>query len=280
MQFHKAMADTFAVNLGGGLYLDASGNLVFGPPTNAQIYHAPQGYAVDLKKIQETFKDLADILPADEDGKKKWADWGVPPKLVEELSKLAGIVGTTATFVSIYLWGVSAMISLMNLMSKDDGMSPETGRLLTNLKNQMKGLEEIILADTMISIHSEFDGRITSVKGKLTNLGVQTPVGPARAQLFADIAAIVDELAVPAIAIMQPGVGDNLRSGRVQWPVLAGPALGICWSRWSNAGTASGTRSHRFQLPHGCSNAALRDDDVRSPGPDRYAVVSLSRDIR
>jgi hypothetical protein len=191
------MADTFAVHLGGGLYLDASGNLVFGPPTNAQIYHAPDSYSVDLKKIQETFKDLADILPRDEDGKKKWQDWGVPPKLVEQLSKLAGIVGVTATFVSIYLWGVGAMISLMGLMSKDDGMSPETGRLLTNLKNQMKGLEEIVLADTMISIHSEFDGRINRVNGKLTNLAVQKPVGPARAQLFADIAAIVDELAVP-----------------------------------------------------------------------------------
>ena len=116
------MADTFAVHLGGGLYLDASGNLVFGPPTNAQIYHAPEGYSVDLKKIQETFKDLADILPRDEDGKRKWKDWGVPPKLVEQLSKLAGIVGVTATFVSIYLWGVGAMISLMSLMSKDDGM--------------------------------------------------------------------------------------------------------------------------------------------------------------
>jgi hypothetical protein len=191
------MPDSFAVHLGGGLYLDASGNLVFGPPSNAQIYHAPEGYSVDLKKIQETFKDLAGLLPKDEAGKKEWKDWGVPPKLVESLSKLAGIVGTTATFVSIYLWGVGAMISLMSLMSSDDGMSPETGRLLTNLKNQMKGLEEIVLADTMISIHSEFDGRIDRVKGKLTNLAVQKPVGPARAQLFADIAAILDELAVP-----------------------------------------------------------------------------------
>jgi hypothetical protein len=191
------MPDSFAVHLGGGLYLDASGSLVFGPPTNAQIYHAPKGYSVDLKKIQETFKDLAGLLPKDDAGRKDWKDWGVPPKLVESLSKLAGIVGVTATFVSIYLWGVGAMISLMSLMSSDDGMSPETGRLLTNLKNQMKGLEEIVLADTMISIHSEFDGRIDRVQGKLTNLAVQKPVGAARVQLFADIAAIVDELAVP-----------------------------------------------------------------------------------
>jgi hypothetical protein len=123
---------------------------------------------------------------------------GAPPKVVEFLSKLAGIVGAISTFVSIYLWSVGAIFSLMSLISEDDdGMSPETGRLLTNIKNQMKGLEEIVLADTMISIHSEFDGRIDRVKGKLTNLAVQKPVGPARVQLFADIAEIVDELAVP-----------------------------------------------------------------------------------
>src|SRR4029450_7485324 len=191
------MQDSFAVHLGGGLYLDASGKLVFGPPTNAQIYQAPKSYSLDLKKIQDTFKDLSAILPRDEAGKQKWKDFGVPQKLVESLSKLAGIVGVTATFVSIYLWGVGAMIGLLGLMSADDGMSPEAGRGLTNLKNQLKGLEEILLAETMIGIHAEFDGRIDKVMGKLTTLAVQKPVGPARVQLFADIAGIVDELAVP-----------------------------------------------------------------------------------
>ena len=57
------MADSFAVHLGGGVYLDASGNIVFGPPSKAQIYQAPGGFRVDPKKIQDAFKDLSDILP-------------------------------------------------------------------------------------------------------------------------------------------------------------------------------------------------------------------------
>ena len=40
------MSDTFAVHLGGGAYLDSSGNITFGPPSAAQIYQKPQGFNV------------------------------------------------------------------------------------------------------------------------------------------------------------------------------------------------------------------------------------------
>ena len=53
------MADSFAVHLGGGAYLDASGKIIFGAPDNAQIYQAPGGFRLDTKKIQEAFKDLS-----------------------------------------------------------------------------------------------------------------------------------------------------------------------------------------------------------------------------
>ena len=55
------MTDSFAVHLGGGAYLDASGKIVFGPPANAQIYQAPGGFHLDTKKIQEAFKDLSGL---------------------------------------------------------------------------------------------------------------------------------------------------------------------------------------------------------------------------
>ena len=73
------MTNTFAVHLGGGAYLDASGKIVFGAPSGAQIYQTPGGFRlpVDAKQLQDTFKDLSDILPHDEAGKKKWMAWGV-----------------------------------------------------------------------------------------------------------------------------------------------------------------------------------------------------------
>jgi len=76
------VTDTFAVHLGSGVYLDASGKIVFRAPDNAQVYQAPGGFRLDTQKIQDTFKVLSDILPATDDEKKKWIVWA--EKLVEK----------------------------------------------------------------------------------------------------------------------------------------------------------------------------------------------------
>jgi hypothetical protein len=191
------MANSFAVHLGGGAYLDASGNIVFGPPSGAQIYAAPGGFRLDTKKVQEAFKDLSDILPRDEAGKKKWMDWGVPKDIVDFLSKIAGVAGIVATAISAYVWAVGVLITIMDLVTADGGMSPELAKTLYSIKNLVQGGEQIERANHMIAIHSEWDGRIDRVKGLLNRLVVENPVGAARAQIFADMRAIVDELAVP-----------------------------------------------------------------------------------
>lgn len=67
------MTNTFAVHLGGGAYLDATGNIVFAAPPKAQIYQTPDGLRVDANKLLEIFKDLAGLLPSTEEPKTKWA---------------------------------------------------------------------------------------------------------------------------------------------------------------------------------------------------------------
>ncbi|MGI9079178.1 MAG: hypothetical protein ACR2G6_17890 [Gemmatimonadaceae bacterium] len=191
------MSESFAVHIGGGAYLDASGNIVFGPPSGAQIYQAPTGFRVDTKKIQEVFKDLSDILPRDEDGRKKWRDWGVPQNLINGLSKIAGVAGIVATAISVYAWALAVMMAIMDLMVPDDGMSPELGKALFNIKNHLQGLEQIQRADQMIEMHAEFDGRIDRMQGLVRRLLIEKPVGSARVQIVADMRTIVDELAVP-----------------------------------------------------------------------------------
>jgi hypothetical protein len=191
------MTDSFAVHLGGGAYLDASGKLVFGTPDNAQIYQAPGGFRLDTKKIQEAFKDLSGILPADDDAKKKWLKWGVPADVVDFLGKVAGVAGIVATAISVYVWAIGILIAIMDLMTEDEGMSPELAKTLYSIKNQLQGFEQIDRADKMIEMHAEFDGRIDRVHGLLTRLAVEKPVGAARAGIFADMRAILDELAVP-----------------------------------------------------------------------------------
>lgn len=192
------MTDSFAVHLGGGAYLDASGKIVFGAPTGAQIYQAPGGFRLDAKKLQDTFKDLSNILPQSEEDKKKWMEWGVPKNVVNFLAKISGVAGIVATAVATYMWAIGVLMTIMDLMTADDGMSPELGRTLTGFKSQMQGNEQIQRADRMIQMHADFDGRIDRVRGLLiTGLVLAKPIGAARAQIFADMRAIVDELAVP-----------------------------------------------------------------------------------
>jgi hypothetical protein len=191
------MADSFAVHLGGGAYLDASGKIVFGAPDNAQVYQVPGGFHLDTKKIQEAFKDLSGLLPADDDAKKKWLKWGVPTDVVNFLGKIAGAASIVATAISVYVWAIGVLITLMDIMTDDEGMSPELTKTLYSIKNQLQGLELIDRADKMIAMHAEFNGRIQRMAGLLTTLKIEKPVGAARAAKFTDMRAILDELAVP-----------------------------------------------------------------------------------
>lgn len=190
------MTDSFAVHIGGGAYIDASGKIVFGAPTNAQVYQAPKGFRLDAKKLQDTFKDLSDILPRNDEAKKKWMEWGVPENVVNFLGKVAGVVGIVATAVATYMWALDILITIFDLITdKDKGMSPELAKTLFGLKNQLKGKEQIERAEKMIGIHSEFDGRIDRMRGLLTRLVVEKPIGATRAQIFADMQTLVNELA-------------------------------------------------------------------------------------
>jgi hypothetical protein len=183
------MADEFAVHLGGGIYLDARGNVSYGSSSAAQVYEAPGGFKLDTKKIEETFKDLSDLLPRDADAKKKWIEWGVPSELVDALAKVAGVAGIVATAVSVYAWAIGVLITVMGLMAGDDGLSPELAKALTSIKTQLQGLEEIQRADQMIAMHAQFDGRVNDINGKLTQLAVSQPVGAARVQIFEEMRA-------------------------------------------------------------------------------------------
>lgn len=191
------MFDSFVVHLGGGSYLDASGKIVFGPPTGTQVYQAPHGFKIDAKKIQDVFKDLRDILPADDAAKKKWANWGIPKNLINMLGSVAGVAGAVATAASVYFWVLGVMLTIMDMMASEDGMSPELARTLFNIKNQLQGVEQLDRADRMIQMHSEFDGRIDRVRGLLMRLQVEKPIGTTRANIFAEMQSIVNELAVP-----------------------------------------------------------------------------------
>jgi hypothetical protein len=195
------MPSDFVVHIGGGAYLEADGNLTFGPPTNAQVYQPPGGFRLDTKKVQDALKDLTSLLPQSDDDKAKWLKWGVPQGVVNFLSKAAGIIAPMSTFLAIYTWAIGAVLSLINAITGEEGMSPELANALTGIKNQVQGLEEITRANDMIDLHSKFDGKVDRMGTLLLRLVVENPSGATRAGVFADMRAVVDDLADPLSAL-------------------------------------------------------------------------------
>ena len=121
------MADSFAVHIGGGTYLDADGKIVFGAPTGAQTYEAPGGFHLDTKKIQDAVKDLSGLLPADDDAKKKWKEWGVP----------AAVVDFPAESCTVTVTGVSAPTLAAERTIVAPATACATGRIVGLLENAL-----------------------------------------------------------------------------------------------------------------------------------------------
>jgi len=88
--------------------------------------------------------------------------------VVNFLGKIAGVASIVATAISVYVWAIGVLITLMDLMTDDEGMSPELAKTLYSIKNQLQGLELIDRA--MIAMHAEFNGRIQQMTGLLTRL--------------------------------------------------------------------------------------------------------------
>jgi hypothetical protein len=191
------MSETFAVHLGGGAYLDASGKIVFGQPSDAQIYQAPPGLHVDLKKVQEAFKDLSDILPQNEEGLKKWKDWGMPNEVIRFLARVSKVAGKVATAISVYVWAIATLDEIMGGILFGDGMSPELRHALDGIKTQLKGQEQIDRFNHMIAMKAKFDSRLDRVNDLLITLSVENPIGAPRATIFQQMQTIVEELADP-----------------------------------------------------------------------------------
>jgi hypothetical protein len=190
------METKFAVELGGNLFLDSTGAIVHSVAPSAQRYKAPEKFHYDAEKVAETLKKFAELLPHSDDDKKAWAEFGVSADLIRamaKLGKLSSVVAGAATAVAIF--GVVA--SLIGLIDDAHELSPALKRELEAIKAQLEGLEDIQQANDMIRLHAEFGGRIDRARQKLLEFGVHEPSAARRRQLYEDLLAITDELAVP-----------------------------------------------------------------------------------
>lgn len=190
--------NTFVVDLGAGVYLDAQGQITYTAPHSAQIYKPPDGLKIDPKKVEDIFKDLAGILPADAEAQAKWVKWGVPANIAKFLGSIAGVVGVVATVISVYAWIIGVALYIAGEVIGDDGLSPALGQALQGLKNTLNGQEQLARVAAMIEMHAQFDGRLDEIAGILAEFNLEEPISTDElVDKYARMQAVLAELAVP-----------------------------------------------------------------------------------
>jgi hypothetical protein len=199
------MADEFVVHLGGGLYLDAAGNITTGPQTpRTQVYSAPGGIKLDTGKISSTLKDIADALEKDAT-KKAITDFanklGASPGLLKFALDAAAAGATVASFASVAFAALGVMLALLSALSSDDGISPQLAAVLQAIRDEIKAVDDHLTANTMIDIRSGLDTPMHTIAGSLQDVVVQNLRGRPRAQAISAIEADVKSALQPLLVL-------------------------------------------------------------------------------
>lgn len=199
------MADEFVVHLGGGLYLDAAGNITSGPQApRTQLYSAPNGIKLDTDKISSTLKDIADALEKDST-KQAITDiankLGVSAGLLKFALDAAKVGATIATFASVATAALGIVLSVLGALASDDGMSPQLAAVLQAIRDDIKAVDDHLTADAMIDIRSKLDAPIHSIESAFQDIIVQNLHGKARAQALSAIEADVKSAIQPLLAL-------------------------------------------------------------------------------
>src|SRR5262245_54226609 len=147
------MAGDFAVHLGGGMYLDSNGTITYGAPPDAHIFPTPEGFKIDSKKLEDTFKDLSGILPSSDEDKKKWIEYGAPKEVVDLLASVAGVAKIVGTAVATYFWVVGVVMTLMEAITGgSEQMTPTMQKAFTKLAGFAKGEDQIRVTNRIIDM--------------------------------------------------------------------------------------------------------------------------------
>jgi hypothetical protein len=199
------MADEFVVHLGGGLYLDAGGNIVSGPQTpRTQVYSAPNGIKLDTSKISSTLKDIADALEKDAT-KKAITDianrLGLSPGLLKFALDAAAAGATIASFASVVFAVFGIVLAVLGTLASDDGISPQLAAVLQAIRDEIKAVDDHLTADTMIDIRSKLDAPIHSIASALQDVIVQNLHGKARTQALSAIETDVKSALQPLLVL-------------------------------------------------------------------------------
>jgi hypothetical protein len=109
---------------------------------------------------------------------------GVPAGVVDFLVKISGVASIVATAIAVYVWAIGVLITIMDLMTGDEGISPELAKAIYGIKKQLLGSEQEIRVNNMLAMDSQFDGRVNRMQRLLTRIKIEGATGAARAAIL------------------------------------------------------------------------------------------------
>ncbi len=95
---------SFAVHLGGGLYLESDGSLTQGTPATDAVYQAPFKLPIDPKKAKDAMEGVQKALKdvnKDPAVLEKFAEFGFDYRLLDLLSGVGKIAGIVAPYLAV-----------------------------------------------------------------------------------------------------------------------------------------------------------------------------------
>lgn len=141
---------SFAVNLGGSIYLDSEGRLLPGPPDNIPVYKPVDGFNFDVQPLKDSLKDFKGALPdlGDPKSVEKFTEMGFKPETIQALGKLAEIAGTAAAIAT----GVGIFIAVAKVFGALQGGDDAVTQLL---KKEFDDLDR-----RLVNIEKKWDSRL------------------------------------------------------------------------------------------------------------------------
>ena len=179
------MAGQFVVHLGGGLYLDEEGRVTTGPQAEStQVYSG--GWKLDTDKISKTLKDVAGFLK-DEENLEKVRKLGLSPKMMKGVLEAATVGAIAASYMSVYFAVLGFMLAVLGELTKDDGMSPDLKNFLIGLKDDIKAVDDRLIADAMLGVQEKFYTAALNITGHLKAIKIQKLQEPASIAKYVEI---------------------------------------------------------------------------------------------
>jgi hypothetical protein len=168
----------FAVDLGGGLYVDSEGNLINGVPSKIPVYKVPgNGLPVSPDAVKKALDGIAKALPNGDDPKMvaKLRKLGLDNDIINILGDIAKVAATLATIVTVVGFGVDFLRLLGVLEGNADSLKLAMDNLFQRLDQVLHQIEIQEVQTNIAAQRAKIDTTMARVQTYGAGLAVFPP---------------------------------------------------------------------------------------------------------